>query len=122
MRVMMWDVMRAVCEHHGLLRSDLRSHNREARPVRARMIAMYLGRTMIPLTFPRIGSALNRDPSTVFDGVKRMQSLMKTDEQLRADVFKIAADALRICRERPEKMPLFCERGRKQGSAETQRL
>jgi hypothetical protein len=80
-------VATVVADFFGLTLNDLQSHTRTKDLVYARHIAMYLARKMTPRSLPAIGRTFGgRDHTTVLHACEKIEALLKTDDQLRADV------------------------------------
>lgn len=79
-------IIAKVAEHYGLRVSDIRGSRRPANIAQPRQVAMYLTRRITNLSFPEMGREFNRDNSTVQHGVKRIEELIRSDPNLRAEV------------------------------------
>ena len=66
---------------------DIESERRDRPTCRARWAAMYLARTMTPLSLPVIGRLFgDRDHTTVLHAVRKIETLIGTDTALAADI------------------------------------
>jgi chromosomal replication initiator protein len=79
-------IQRAVSEYFQVSVPDLLGPRRPKQIAMARMVAMYLARTMTQDSLPGIGRAFNRDHATVVHAVSAITSRMDTDESLRTAV------------------------------------
>lgn len=84
MRVMAKDVVEFVAKRHGLRTELMYSPQRYRDVARPRQIAMYAIRQLCPhLSFPEIGRRLGgRDHTTIMHGVRRIESLIRTDQDI----------------------------------------
>ena len=82
----MSEIQYAVCGHYQIGLTDLKSTRRERRIARPRQLAMYLAKTLTPLSLPDIGRAFGRDHTTVVHAVKTIEDLMIRDRELASDV------------------------------------
>lgn len=81
------DIQRAVANHYGFTRLELRSKRRTAAVARARQIAMYVVKSTTPMSYPQIGRHFGgRDHSTILHGVRKIEHLIESDSALKADV------------------------------------
>ncbi|MFS4439452.1 chromosomal replication initiator protein DnaA [Paracoccaceae bacterium GXU_MW_L88] len=81
------EIIRKVCEHFNVKRSDMLSAKRARAIARPRQVAMYLSKNLTPRSLPDIGRAFGgRDHTTVIHAVKKVDELMKTDSELAEDV------------------------------------
>ena len=79
------EIQYAVCGHYQIGLTDLKSTRRERRIARPRQLAMYLAKTLTPLSLPDIGKAFGRDHTTVMHAVKTMEDLLCRDKSLSSD-------------------------------------
>ena len=79
------EIQYAVCGHYQITLSDLKSNRRERRIARPRQLAMYLAKTLTPLSLPDIGQAFGRDHTTVIHAVRTIENLMCRDSELAGD-------------------------------------
>lgn len=79
-------IISKVAEHYGVRTSDIRGNRRPANIAYPRQVAMYLTRRITNLSFPEIGRAFDRDNSTVQHGVKRIEELVRSNPNLRAEL------------------------------------
>lgn len=86
-------IQRKVCEHYGIKRVLLLSERRTAKVVRPRQVAMYLAKTLTVRSFPEIGRRFgNRDHTTVLHAVRKIEGLLKTDNELESKIALIRAE------------------------------
>ena len=79
------EIQYAICGHYQIAMTDLKSNRRERRIARPRQLAMYLAKTLTPLSLPDIGQAFGRDHTTVIHAVRTIEDLMCRDSELAAD-------------------------------------
>jgi len=76
-------IMTVVSNYFNLNVEDLKGKKRSKHIANARMIAMYMCRTMTDETYPRIGLEFGgRDHSTVIHGYEKISEDMKTNKEL----------------------------------------
>ena len=75
-----------VAEHYHVRPADIRGNRRPANIAHPRQVAMYLTRRLTSLSFPEIGREFNRDNSTVQHGCKKIESDVRTNPNLRAEL------------------------------------
>ena len=80
-------IVRAVCRHYHVTRTDLMSQRRDARTVRPRHVAMYLARELTGQTFPMIARAFgDRDHTTVLHAARVIEAQLVHDANLITEV------------------------------------
>lgn len=84
-------VLQVVAAHYRLSVSDLASRKRTKAMTTARQMAMYVARELSDASLAQIGSALNRDHSTVAHGCTRIAEQIAHDSALSADFEAIRA-------------------------------
>ncbi len=86
-RVRIEEIQRIVARHYNVSRSDLLSSRRTANVVRPRQVAMYLAKTLTLRSLPEIGRRFGgRDHTTVLHAVRKIESLIGTDNMLAAEI------------------------------------
>ncbi len=86
-RVRIEDILRIVGRHYSVPRADLLSPRRARSIVRPRQVGMYLAKKLTPRSLPEIGRRFGgRDHSTVLHAVRKIETLIKTDDQLAREV------------------------------------
>ncbi len=86
-RVRIDDILRTVSKHYGVNRGDLLSGRRNRSIVRPRQIGMYLAKLLTSRSLPEIGRRFgNRDHTTVLHAIRKIESLMSDDNQLREEI------------------------------------
>ena len=75
----------AVADFYGYRTTDITGVRRTERLARARHVAMWLMRRA-GQTYPQIGRRLNRDHSTVWTGVRRIEAEMDFTPMLAAEL------------------------------------
>lgn len=79
-------IIQKVAEHYHVRPADIRGDRRPANIAHPRQVAMYLTRRLTTLSFPEIGREFNRDNSTVQHGCKKIESDVRTNPNLRAEL------------------------------------
>lgn len=86
-RITVDEIQKTTADHFGLKQADLLSERRTRSIARPRQVAMYLCKLHTTRSYPDIGRRFGgRDHTTVLHGVKKIESLMGTDEQIARDV------------------------------------
>ena len=80
------DIQKAVADFYLLKLSDLKSTRRDRKIARPRQIAMWLSKSMTTKSLPDIGSAFERDHTTIIHAVRTIDELKQKDQQLAADL------------------------------------
>lgn len=80
------DIQKAVADHFTLKMSDLKSTRRDRKIARPRQMAMYLAKILTTKSLPDIGSAFDRDHTTIIHAVRTIEELIKTDKNVAEDV------------------------------------
>jgi chromosomal replication initiator protein len=84
------DIQKAVAEYYGLRMADILSPRRARAVARPRQLAMYLCKAITTLSLPDIGRKFSgRDHTTIIHGVRKIEELLETDNQLQSDVVAI---------------------------------
>lgn len=84
------DIKRVVARYYQVSVHDIISGRRTANVIRPRQVAMYLAKTMTPLSLPQIGRRIgNKDHTTVLYGVRKITRLLASDPDLAADIENI---------------------------------
>lgn len=79
--------------YYGVTLNDILSRRRAANVVLPRQVAMYVAKTLTPLSLPQIGRQFaNRDHTTIWHGVEKISGLLAKDEQLRSAVAAIGEE------------------------------
>lgn len=90
-RVRIDDILRIIGRHYNVPRADLLSPRRARSIVRPRQVGMYLAKKLTPRSLPEIGRRFGgRDHSTVLHAVRKIEGLLKTDDQLAREVNLLA--------------------------------
>ena len=83
-------IQQAVCEYYKITVDEIKSKKRSNKIAYPRQIAMYLARMLTDESFPRIGLEFGgRDHSTVIHACDKIESDLKTNEQLKEDIKNI---------------------------------
>lgn len=81
------NIIRGVCRYYGFSYSDVLSHRKHAPVTRVRQIAMWLVKELTVRSLPEIGMRFdNRDHTTILHGVRKINTLRKTDPELQAEL------------------------------------
>ena len=87
LRVRIDDILKTIGNHYNVTRSDLLSPRRARSIVRPRQVGMYLAKKLTSRSLPEIGRRFGgRDHSTVLHAVRKIESLIKTDDRLAREV------------------------------------
>ena len=83
-------VINIVADYYNLTPTQLVGKARTGQIALARHIAMYLIRINIDIPLTKIGNAFGgRDHTTVMNGIEKVESMLKTDDQLKAVIEKL---------------------------------
>ena len=94
-KVTLENIKTTVCNNYKISKNEMLSPRRSRYLVRPRQIAMYLAKTLTSKSLPDIGRDFaNRDHTTVIHSVKKIEKLIKTDENLNKDIEKLKNDIL----------------------------
>jgi len=85
------DILRTVADYYGVEREDIVSKCQRKTMLRARHVAMYLIRTLTQHSLPEIGRSFNRYHTSVLHAVRRINTLLQSDEVLKADIDLLSA-------------------------------
>jgi chromosomal replication initiator protein len=78
------DVQRAACEYFQIGIKELMSDRRHRNVSLPRMIAMYVCRERLELSYPQIGARFgNKDHTTVMNAQRKISALVETDERIK---------------------------------------
>ncbi len=81
------EIQRKVSEHFTIRLSDLLGPRRMRTYARPRQIAMYLAKQLTSRSLPEIGRSFGgRDHTTVMHGIRKIEELIETDEELANNV------------------------------------
>ncbi len=84
-------ITREVARYYKLTVEDLKGDRRTKNVAYARQVAMYLVRTLTPLSFPLMGDKFNKDHSTVISSVRKIEAQRNHDEQLKGELAEITS-------------------------------
>lgn len=85
--VKIFEIKRAVAYHFGISVEDLISPIKTNELVRPRQIAFYLSKNHTGRSYPEIGYYFGgRDHTTILHGYKKIERLLKTDQELRRHI------------------------------------
>ena len=86
-RITVDEIQKTVADHFNMKQADLLSERRTRAIARPRQIAMYLCKQHTTRSYPDIGRRFGgRDHTTVLHGVRKIEELLPTDEQVARDV------------------------------------
>ena len=89
-KVSVESVQKIVAGYYQLRVADLKSRRRQKTLVRPRQVAMYLARKHAGSSFPDLGSRFgDKDHTTIMSACKKIDSLLKSDPDLRSQVLDI---------------------------------
>ncbi len=83
------DIQKAVADYYNLKLLDLKSTRKDRRIARPRQIAMYLAKTLTTKSLPEIGSAFDRDHTTIIHAVRTIESKIMQDQDLSEDITRL---------------------------------
>ena len=90
-RIKIEDVQRIVCDRYGVDPRDMRSSMRARRLFHPRMIAIYLVRSLTPLSLTQIGKRFgHRDHTTILHSCRRAQEFASADPEFAGDLVALA--------------------------------
>lgn len=85
-KVTMDEILKKTCEYYKIRPVDLISQNRQRAIARPRQVAMYLCKKLTQRSLPEIGRKFGgRDHTTILYGVRKIEELMQTDNQIAED-------------------------------------
>lgn len=86
-RITVDEIQKTTSEHFAMKQVDLLSERRTRAVARPRQIAMYLCKQLTTRSYPDIGRRFGgRDHTTVLHGVRKIEELIGSDEQIARDV------------------------------------
>ena len=81
------DIISIVASYYGVERDCVMSHSKRSKmPSHARHVAMYLSRTLTRHSLPEIGRSFDRDHTSVLGGVRKIETMLQSDDALKADI------------------------------------
>ena len=83
------EIQRVVAAYYQISLEDLQSTRRDRSFARPRQIAMYLTKTLTPLSLPDIALCFKRDHTTVIHAVRTIEGLMQQDKKLAAQIHEL---------------------------------
>ena len=83
------EIQRMVASYYNISLDDLQSTRRDRAFARPRQIAMYLTKTLTPLSLPDIALCFKRDHTTVIHAVRTIEGLMQQDKKLATQIAEI---------------------------------
>jgi len=91
-------IQRAVAEYYDLRLADMRSARRQPAVARPRQVAMYLCRSLTPLSLPVIGGAFEKNHATVLYACRLVEKEISRDSRLRQDVTELRRRFEKACK------------------------
>ena len=102
-------IIKVVAEHYGLTRAELCSDRRFKRLVWPRQVAFWIANRCTRFSLPEIGRRFgNRDHTTVIHGIQRVDQMLDTRPDLRAEIDELIRRTMRLEAE-PPPAPLLPE-------------
>jgi len=83
------EIIEKVSEHFKLTKDKIIKGTREKEIVIPRQIAMYLSRKLTDSSLKSIGKIFGKDHSTIIHGHKSVERLIKENNQLKNDVYRV---------------------------------
>jgi len=83
------EIQRMVANYYNISLDDLQSTRRDRAFARPRQIAMYLTKTLTPLSLPDIALCFKRDHTTVIHAVRTIEGLIQQDKKLATQIAEI---------------------------------
>ena len=75
------DVQRATCDYFNIRLGDLKSHRRHRAVSFPRMVAMYVSRQRLKLSYPELGDRFGgKDHTTVMSACRKINKLLESDD------------------------------------------
>lgn len=88
------DIQRAACDYFNIRMSELKGHRRHRAVSFPRMVAMYVCRQRLKLSYPDLGDRFGgKDHTTVMSAVRKISGLLEKDEEVRTAVAAIERKA-----------------------------
>lgn len=92
-RVEVKDILEKTADYFNISYEEITGTRRNKEIVLPRQIAMYFMRTELHLSFPIIASKLGgRDHTTIMHGVKKLERIIPSDNNLASDITKLKAE------------------------------
>lgn len=83
------EIQQFVANYYKISLADLQSTRRDRAFARPRQIAMYLTKTLTPLSLPDIALCFKRDHTTIIHAVRTIEGLMAQDKKLAEQISEI---------------------------------
>ena len=84
-------VLEICADYYDISLKDITSSRRDREIVVPRQIAMYLMRSKLGMSFPKIASSLGgRDHTTIMHGVRKIEAQLQQDQQLGSDITQLS--------------------------------
>lgn len=80
------EIQQEVADFFHISLSDLKSKRKDRSIARPRQVAMYLTKTLTPLSLPDIALCFNRDHTTIIHAVRTIEDLLNRDKKFSQDV------------------------------------
>lgn len=91
-------VLKSTAKFFNTTVAALTSQSRNVQLIHARQIAMYVARENTDLSYPQIGAWFNRDHTTIVHGYQKIDSLIKTNAEIKEHVDAVVAMCVEYAR------------------------
>jgi len=91
------EIQKTVAAYYHLSLEDLKSTRRDRCIARPRQIAMYLTKTLTPLSLPDIALCFKRDHTTIIHAVRTIEDLMQRDSKMAQQIKDITHELKESC-------------------------
>ncbi|MBQ3695554.1 MAG: chromosomal replication initiator protein DnaA [Alphaproteobacteria bacterium] len=83
------EIQQVVADYYKISLDDLQSTRRDRAFARPRQIAMYLTKTLTPLSLPDIALCFKRDHTTIIHAVRTIEGLIQQDKKMAGQIAEI---------------------------------
>ncbi len=84
-------ILHCVAAWYDVSVDDIVSPRRDAWIMRPRHVAMWLVKTLASKRYPAIGGVFHRDHTSILNGVRKIERLLKSDVEIAADLAGLIA-------------------------------
>ena len=88
-------ILEAVSKKYGVSIAELKSKTKVSNVANARQIAMYIMRKRLDLSYPKIGSLLNREHATVISSVDKVEKEIKCNSLFEIEIRELVNEIAR---------------------------
>ncbi len=81
-RISVSQIIEVVATKFNVRESDIRGTSRRSDILIARQVSIYLARTLLGLSFTKIGSQFGKDHSTVIHTIRKVENMLKNDPEI----------------------------------------